>query len=106
MTRLTATVQPVALISIPQGTYAGAQIKMSSASGTYLDPVTKSLVQKMIAGPLIVSIPFSSAITVGSTLYVFNFDLDLSRLCRWMVVPGNSSLRLPSTLQPHYRVPA
>ena len=71
------TMEPIAEISAPQGTYTGASITIASCNITYLDPITKTLQQKTIAGPITATIPFTSSVTVGSTPYAFNFDLDL-----------------------------
>lgn len=73
------TMEPIALVAAPQGTYTGASLTVASCSFTYLDPETKKHVQKSINGPTTVSIPFGSSITVGTTPLAFNFDLDLER---------------------------
>jgi len=77
MTRLVATVQPVALISAPQATYTGAKITISAVNATYIDPETHALVQQSIQGPFTASMSFASPVTIGTTPYLFNFDLDL-----------------------------
>lgn len=73
------TMDPLAMVSVPQGNYTGATITIASCSITYLDPnsTTKTPLQKTIQGPITAAIPFSSAVTVGTTPLAFNFDLDL-----------------------------
>ena len=79
MMHLMATMQPLAMISAPQGTYTGAEINIGSALATYIDPDTKQLAQKTIPGPISVSVPFVSAIMVGGTPMAIGFDLDLAK---------------------------
>jgi hypothetical protein len=69
--------EPIAVVSAPQGTYTGASITIASCNVTYLDPITKTLQQQTIAGPITAAIPFTSSVTVGTTPLAFNFDLDL-----------------------------
>ena len=73
------TMDPLAMVSVPQGNYTGATITIASCSITYLDPnsTTKTPLQKTIQGPITAAIPFASAVTVGTTPLAFNFDLDL-----------------------------
>ena len=71
------TMEPMALISAPQGTYTGATMTIAACNVTYLDPTTKALVQKTIQGPFNATIPFGSNVTLGTTPLAFNFDLDL-----------------------------
>ncbi len=71
------TMEPIALVSAPQGTYTSASITIASCNVSYLDPTTKTLQQRTIAGPITATIPFTSSVVVGSTPYAFNFDLDL-----------------------------
>ncbi len=71
------TMEPFALVSAPQGTYTAASITIASCTVSYLDPTTKTLQQRTIAGPITATIPFTSSVIVGSTPYAFNFDLDL-----------------------------
>jgi hypothetical protein len=75
---LMGTMQPLAMISAPQGSYTGASVTIASATVMYMDPVTKVPTQKTIAGPMTATINFSSPITVGSTPMAIGFDLDLA----------------------------
>ena len=77
MTRLVAAVQPVALVSVPQATYTGSTITISSVDVTYIDPDTHALVQQSIPGPFIRTLSPGLPVTLGDTPYLFNFDLDL-----------------------------
>lgn len=78
MMHLMGTMQPLAMINAPQGTYTGASITLGSATVMYMDPTTKSPVQATIAGPITGTITFSSPITVGATPMAMGFDLDLA----------------------------
>ncbi len=71
------TMEPVALVSAPRGTYTSAQLNIASCTFSYLDPNTGALQQKTINGPIQASVPFSSSVSVGSTPLAVNFDLDL-----------------------------
>jgi len=72
------TMQPLAMLSAPQGTYSGASITIGSATVMYMDPTTKAAVQATIPGPMTANVTFSSPITVGSTPMAMGFDLDLA----------------------------
>ena len=78
MMHLMGTMQPVAMISAPQGTYTGATITIGSVNVTYMDPNTLLPVQATIAGPIMGNVTFSSPVTVGSTPMAMGFDLDLA----------------------------
>lgn len=71
------TMEPVAMISAPRGSYTGASITIASCNITYFDQTTGALTQKTIQGPISATIPFTSAVTLGTTPLAFNFDLDL-----------------------------
>lgn len=78
MTHLMGTMQPLAMLSAPQGTYSGASITIGSATVMYMDPTTKAAVQATISGPMTANVSFSTPITVGSTPMAMGFDLDLA----------------------------
>lgn len=78
MMHLMGAMQPLAMIAAPQGTYTGAAITMGSATALYMDPTTKTLMQKTIAGPINGTVTFSTPITVGATPMAMSFDLDLA----------------------------
>ena len=78
MMHLMGSMQPLAMVSAPQGTYTGAAITIGSATVMYMDPTTKAAVQATIPGPMTANVTFSSPITVGSTPMAMGFDLDLA----------------------------
>ncbi len=75
---LMGTMQPLSMISAPQGTYTGASVTIGSATVMYMDPTTKAAVQTTISGPITTSVSFSTPITVGSTPMAMSFDLNLA----------------------------
>ena len=79
MMHLMGTMQPLAMISVPQGSYTGASITIGSATVMYMDPRTTTPAQKTISGPMTATVTFSSPITVGSTPMAMGFDLDLAK---------------------------
>jgi hypothetical protein len=79
MMHLTGMMQPLAMVSVPQGSYTGASVNISSATAVYMDPVSKGPVQKTISGPITATITFNSPITVGSTPMAMGFDLNLAK---------------------------
>jgi hypothetical protein len=76
--RLAGTMQPMNVLKIPQGTYTGASITMASMSLTYMDPNTRLIVQKTIAGPITTNIAFNPNMTLGSVAMVLSFDMDVA----------------------------
>ena len=78
MMHLMGTMQPLAMVNAPQGTYTGASITIGSATVMYMDPTTKAPVGATISGPITASVTFSSPMTVGSTPMAMGFDLDLA----------------------------
>jgi hypothetical protein len=64
-------------VGIPH-TYTSASITMLSMSVTYMDPVSPTIMQKTIAGPITTTIPFSSNLTLGGTPMVLSFDMDMA----------------------------
>lgn len=78
MMHLMGVMQPLAMVSAPQGSYTGASITIASATVMYMNPTTKSLVQATISGPKTATVTFGSPITVGSTPMAMGFDLDLA----------------------------
>lgn len=77
MMHLMGIMQPLAMISAPQGSYTGASITIASATVMYMDPTTKSLVKATISGPMTGTVTFTSPITAGTTPMAMGFDLDL-----------------------------
>jgi hypothetical protein len=77
MRHLMGTMEPLAMVSVPSGTYTMANISIGSASVTYMDPVTKQPLQKSMPATT-QSINFSPPLTVGSNPMAMSFDLDLA----------------------------
>lgn len=79
MMHLMGTMQPLNMVSAPQGTYTGASITIGSVTVMYMDPNTKVAVQKTISGPISTTVALGTPMTVGSTPMTVGFDLDLSK---------------------------
>jgi hypothetical protein len=78
MMRLMGTMQPLAIISIPQGTYTKATMSMAATTVTYMDPVSKQAVQKTVPG-MTATINFNPSVTIsGTTPVIMNFDMDMA----------------------------
>ena len=78
MMHLMGSMQPLAMVNAPQGSYSGATVTIGSATVTYVDPTTKTVTQQTMQGPVTGNVTFSSPITVGSTPMAMSFDLDLA----------------------------
>lgn len=78
MTHLMGTMQPLSLVKIPQGTYSQASITMQNMAVAYMDPSTRQLVQKTVAGPMTAAVKFSPNLTVGSSPMIANFDMNMA----------------------------
>jgi hypothetical protein len=72
------TVDPISLMNVPQGTYTGASMSISSTTVMYMDPNTMQLVQKSVSGPMNATISFSPALTVGTSPMVLNLDMNMA----------------------------
>jgi hypothetical protein len=79
MMHLMGTMQPLAMISAPQGTYTGASITIGSATVMYMDPATRQPVQKTISGPMTATVTLGSPMNLASTPMAMGFDLDLAK---------------------------
>lgn len=78
MMHLMGTMQPLAMVNAPQGTYTGATVTIGAATVTYMDPTTKTVTQQTMQGPMTGSVTFSTPISVGSAPMAMGFDLDLA----------------------------
>ncbi len=78
MMHLMGTVQPISLSKVPQRTYSGAAVNISSAIVMYMDPASGQLVQKTVSGPMSATIHFNPGLTVSSTPMALNLDMDLA----------------------------
>jgi len=77
MMQLMGTMQPLAIMTIPQGTYTKATMTIGSATVTYMDPVTMQAVQKTVPG-MTATIQFDPNVTMNGTPSVMNFDMDMA----------------------------
>jgi hypothetical protein len=78
MMHLMGTVEPISLMNVPQGTYSGASISITSAVVMYVDPSTMQLVQKSVSGPMPATINFNPNLTVGTSPMVLNLDMNMA----------------------------
>ena len=78
MMHLMGTVAPISLLNVPQGTYSGATINISSAMVLYMDPTSMQLVQKSVSGPMRATVNFNPRLTVGTTPMVLNLDMNMA----------------------------
>jgi hypothetical protein len=72
------TMEPFALALANRGSYSSATVTFGDCKVAYIDPTTKTLQQKTIAGPFSANVPLGSGVTLGATPLAFNFDLDLN----------------------------
>ena len=78
MMHLMGTVDPISVMNVPQGTYSGAAMSISSATVMYMDPNTMQLVQKSVSGPMNATVNFSPNLTVGTSPMVLNMDMNMA----------------------------
>ncbi len=78
MMHLMGTMQPVAMPKLPQGSYTQMSLTLASATVTYLDPVSRNMVQKTVSGPMNVNVTLSPALTVGTSGMIMNLDMDVA----------------------------
>jgi hypothetical protein len=78
MIHLMGTMQPISLMKVPQGSYSGATVNISSAIVMYMDPVAVQLVQKAVLGPMSATMSFNPNLTVSNTPMVLNLDMDMA----------------------------
>jgi hypothetical protein len=71
------TVNPLAVASVPQGTYTSATMTFGEATMTYVDPATGQVLQRTVAGPMTASFPLNPALAVGSAPMVVNLDMNM-----------------------------
>lgn len=76
---LAGTFQPIVLTSVPAGTYTQANIQLSSAKITALNPATGQLVTQNITVPSTpISIKFASPLTLTTLAATVNLDFNLA----------------------------
>lgn len=74
---LMGTVAPLAVASVPHGTYSGATMVFGSATVMHIDPATGRALQQQVAGPMTSHVTFSSPLVVGTAPMVVNFDMNM-----------------------------
>lgn len=77
MMHLMGAMQPLGMVSMPQGTYTQANMVLGSAVVSYMDPGTQSMVQKTVSGPMNATITFNPPMVVGSSPMALNMDMDM-----------------------------
>jgi hypothetical protein len=77
MMRLMGTVAPLAMASVPHGTYTGATMTFGASTVTHIDPATGLPVQRTVPGPMTTHVTFSPPLVVGTTPMVLNFDMNM-----------------------------
>lgn len=76
---LAGTFQPIALSSVPAGTYTQANLQLSSAEITTLNPATGKLVEQNIPVPSTpISIKFASPLVLTTQAATVNLDFNLA----------------------------
>jgi len=97
MMHLLGTMQPISLMKVPQGTYSGATVNISSATVMYMDPSAAQLVQKAVSGTMSATVNFSPSLTVGSTPMVLNLDMEMASS---IAIDGAGNVTMTPTLVP------
>ncbi len=77
MMQTMATMQPLSVMSVPQGNYTQATVMVSAVTMSYMDPVSKTAMQKAMAGPFTATVAFSPSMTVGASPVALNFDMNM-----------------------------
>ena len=79
LSHLAATMEPLLLNNIPQGTYTSATIIVSSPQVTFIDPTTGLVVEKNASLTTnTANFTFNPSVSIGGTLTSLNFDFDLN----------------------------
>ena len=77
--RLAGTFRPIALSSVPPGTYTQANLQLSAAEISVLDPATGRLVEQNLPVPSTpVSIKFASPLILSAQVATVNLDFNLA----------------------------
>ncbi len=78
LTHLAGTAFPLGSVTIPKGTYKGAQIVLANPQMTIISPTTGQPVTKDLRpGPYTVNVVFNPEITVGDTPAAIHFDVNV-----------------------------
>lgn len=74
-----AAFHPLALVNVPNGTYTGITLNVSSATVVVVDPSSKAVTPLTpVLASSVVTVPFSSAVVVSGSPLVINLSLDLA----------------------------
>ncbi len=95
---LMGTVAPLALASVPQGTYSGATMTFADANVAHVDAVTGQIAQRTAAGPMTAHVTFSPPLPVGTTPTVINFDMDMAAT---VAIDANGNVAVTPILRAH-----
>ncbi|HWC16358.1 MAG TPA: DUF4382 domain-containing protein [Terriglobales bacterium] len=77
--RLSGTFRPISITSVPAGTYTQANLQLSAAKITVLDPATGQLREKALPVPTTpVSIKFASPLVLTTQAATVNLDFNLA----------------------------
>jgi hypothetical protein len=79
MTHLSGTLEPLALSSVPAGTYTGANVTVSTVEVTYIPSTGSAPVQKQFTLNSTINVTFSPSLTIGTSPSVVSFDLNLAQ---------------------------
>lgn len=93
---LMATVAPLALAGVPQGTYSGATMTFGNATVTHVDAASGQIVQRAVAGPMTAHVGFSPPLAVGASPLVINFDMDMAAT---VAIDANGSVTMTPVLR-------
>src|SRR3954471_13473656 len=77
LTHLSGTNEPLALLSVPQGSYSSALITVSSPEVTFINNLGV-IVKLQPAFNQAITVNFSPAVTVGTNSMVVNIDLNVA----------------------------
>lgn len=79
LSHLAATMEPLVINNIPQGTYTAATITVSSPQVTFLDPTTGQVIEKNATLTTnTATANFNPSLSINGTLTSLNFDFDLN----------------------------
>ena len=99
MMHLMGTVTPLALSTVPQGTYTGATMTFGSATVTHVDVATGQFAQRSAPGPMVANVSFNPPMTVGATPTVINFDMDMAAS---VSIDANANVTMTPTLSSRF----
>lgn len=93
--QLMGTVTPLALASVPQGTYTGATMTFGGANVTHVDAASGQVVQRTVSGPMTAHVTFDPPLAVGASPMVLNLDMHMAAS---VAIDGNGNVTMTPTL--------